>query len=65
VQVDPIKPMLKAPKAKRLNLKIDEPHSSFAFKCNLRRYTEVRAVGIDYLSIANMADLVGRCRLAL
>jgi len=39
VQVDPIKPMLKAPGTKRLKLKIDELLSSFAFNLNLRRYT--------------------------
>jgi len=38
VQVDPIKPMLKAPGTKRLQLKYDVPLSNFAFKSNLRRY---------------------------
>jgi len=38
VQVDPIKPMLKAPRIKRLKLIRDEPLSNFAFKFNLRRY---------------------------
>ena len=38
VQVDPIKPRLKAPGTKRLNLKHDGPHSKYAFKINLRRY---------------------------
>jgi hypothetical protein len=38
VQVDPIKPTLKAPGTKRLKLKHDEPLSTFAFKINLRRY---------------------------
>jgi len=42
VQVDPIKPTLKAPGTKHLILKYDEPPSNFAFKFNLRRYTEVR-----------------------
>jgi len=41
VQVDPVKPTLKAPGIKRLILKHDKLHSSFAFKSNLRRYTEV------------------------
>ena len=40
VQVDPIKPKLKAPGAKRLKLKCDILLSIFAFKFNLRRYTE-------------------------
>jgi hypothetical protein len=38
VQVDPIKPELKAPGTKRLKLKSDEPLSSFGFKFKLRRY---------------------------
>ena len=40
MQVDPIKPTLKAPGSKRLKLKYDKLLSSFAFNCNLRRYTE-------------------------
>jgi hypothetical protein len=39
VQVDPIKPTLKAPGTKRLKLKYDEPLLSFGFKFKLRRYT--------------------------
>ena len=39
VQVDPMKPMLKAPGTKRLYLKYDKLVSTFAFKFNLRRYT--------------------------
>jgi hypothetical protein len=39
VQLDRIKPKLKPPGTKRLKLKCDELHSSFAFKFNLRRYT--------------------------
>ena len=39
VQVDPIKPTLKATGTKRLKLKYDEPPSNFAFKFNLRRYS--------------------------
>jgi hypothetical protein len=41
VQVDPIKPALKAPGTKRLKLKCDEQLSNFAFKFNLRRCIEV------------------------
>ena len=40
MQVDPIKPILRAPGTERLKLKYDEPPSKFAFKFNLRRYTE-------------------------
>ena len=39
VQVDPIKPKLKASTSKRLKLRCDYMLSSFAFKFNLRRYT--------------------------
>ena len=39
VQVDPIKPMLKAPGTILLALRCDEPLSNFAFNFNLRRYT--------------------------
>ena len=38
MQVDPIKPTLKAPGTKRLKLKYDEPLSNVALKVNLRRY---------------------------
>jgi len=40
VQVDPIKPMLKGPGAKRLKLKPDELLSNLAFNFNLRRYNK-------------------------
>jgi len=40
VQVDPIKPVLKAPCSKRLKPKHDGPLSLFAFKFNLRRSTK-------------------------
>jgi len=39
VQVDPIKPMSKAPGTEHLKLKCDGLLSSFAFNFNLRRYT--------------------------
>jgi hypothetical protein len=40
VHVDPIKPKLKAPGTKCLKLEFDELLSIFAFKINLRRYSE-------------------------
>jgi hypothetical protein len=43
VQDDPITPVLKALKTMRLKLKVNEPLSSFAFKFNLRRYSEAEA----------------------
>ena len=39
VQVDAIKPTLKAPGTNLLTLNYDERLSNFAFKFNLRRYT--------------------------
>jgi hypothetical protein len=39
VQVDPIKPALKAPGSKGLELISDAPLSNCAFKFNLRRYS--------------------------
>jgi hypothetical protein len=39
VEVDPIRPTLKAPGTKRLKQKNDGLLSSFAFKFNLRRYS--------------------------
>ena len=38
VQVDPIKPTLKAPGIKRLKLKYDKPLANVAFKFNWSRY---------------------------
>ena len=40
MQVDPIKPALKAPGTERLKLEYDELLSSSAFQLNLRRYIE-------------------------
>jgi hypothetical protein len=42
VQVGPIKPTLKAPGIKRLQLKCDEPLSIIAFNLKMRRYTKAR-----------------------
>jgi hypothetical protein len=54
MQIDFMKPTLKAPGTKRSKLKHDEPLSSSAFKFNLRRYNQVPDM---------WADKVGRCRL--
>ena len=40
MQLDPIKPTLKAPGTERLKLIYDELLSSFAFNFNLRRYSQ-------------------------
>ena len=52
MQVDPIKPKLKAPRIKRLKLQYDEPLSKIAFKFNLRHYTSAskRALSSDMAS---------------
>ena len=39
VQVDPMKPILKPPGTKHLNLECDVVLSTFAFRFNLRRYS--------------------------
>ena len=39
MQVEPIKPLLKAPGTKRLKLKFEVPLSNFAFKFNIHHYT--------------------------
>jgi hypothetical protein len=46
VQIDPIKPTLKASGTKRLTLKSDEPLSNVAFKFNLCRYNEATAAAV-------------------
>jgi len=46
VQVDPIKPALKAPGTKRLKLKCDVLLSTSAFKFNVRRYTAAVATAV-------------------
>ena len=43
VQIDPMKPVLKAPGSMLLKLGNDAPLSNFAFKLNLRRYTSLLA----------------------
>ena len=45
VQVDPMKPTLKAPGPQRLKLEFDGMLSNFAFTFNLRRYTMARWAG--------------------
>jgi len=62
VQVDPMKPKLKPPGAKRLKLKCDILLTTAPFKFNLRRYAVriVYALGDDGRPI-----LVRPCRLTL
>ena len=63
MQVDPIKPTLKAPGTVRLKLKFDKLHSLFAFKFNLRRYNTVTEM-LSYYSFTR-TTVVGRCRWTL
>jgi hypothetical protein len=58
VQLDPIKPTLKAPGPQRLKLEPDGPLSNFAFNFNLCRCNK------GLLDVA-VNGVVGRCRLTL
>ena len=74
VQVDPIKPTVKAPGTNLLTLKYDERLSNVAFKFNFRPYNLApmsgRLVGVHGWSVAEVCALleelmVGRCSLTL
>jgi hypothetical protein len=58
VQIDPIKPALKAPGIKRLELINDGPLSNIAFNFNLRRHSKD-------ITVLMLSSRVGRCRLTL
>jgi len=68
VQVDPIKPTLKAPGIKLLKLNHGKHLSNFGFKFNLRRYTkdELRMRTFMCFGMETLMELdikVRRCRL--
>ena len=77
VQLDPIKPTLKPPGTKHLNLKCDILLLSLAFNFNLRRFSkDERALLLKWENmlvskypevgaISDLENLVGRCRLTL
>jgi len=67
VQVDPIKPTLKAPVTMRLKLKYVTSLSSFAFKFNLRRYNTADLAEAAAVLVVGGAvnSTAGRCRLTL
>jgi len=72
VQVESMKPVLKAPGTLLLRLGCDEPLSNFAFNINLRRYTEqwrlLKRSADKHVAAAAIAErkaMVGRCRLTL
>jgi len=60
--VDPMKPGLKVPRAKRLNLIHDELLSNVAFKFNLRRYT-VEQMVTDHAAVVE--QMVGWYKLTV
>ena len=55
MQVDLVKPMLKPSVTKHLRLKCDVQLSTFAFRFNLRRYTEGMAVDRAREAAASLA----------
>ena len=61
VQVDPIRPTLKAPGTKRLKLKYDGPLSNFAFKFKLRRYIMAEST-LEWLCDCSRTVVRGRGR---
>jgi len=60
VQVDPIKPTLKASGTKRLKLECDEPISDCAFKFNLRRYILGEVAVAAACTAVELAWVIGR-----
>ena len=64
MQVDPIKPALKAPGTKRLELQYDVPLSEFAFKFNLRLFDKDKLIVSTFLTFSILLK-VGRCKLTL
>ena len=57
MQVDPIKPTLKAPRTKRLKLNYNELLSNVAFNVNLRRY--ILAAEVAVRDMRTVAAAVG------
>ena len=62
VQVDPIKPTLKAPGHMLLKLRRDGSLSNFAFKFNVRRYIMGEPA---WVNVEKKYGKVGRCSLTL
>ena len=68
MQVDPIKPTLKAPGTQRLKLIYNNLLSSFAFNFNLRRYNEadptnletLLSLGVSHTNELDQAEATGR-----
>ena len=64
MQVDLIKPTVKAHQTKRLELKCDDPLSSSGFNLNLRRHNKEDGA-LKVLEPEVLGSMVGRCRLSL
>ena len=65
MQVDPIKPTMKAPGTKRLKLEYDETLSDFAFKFKLCRYMKVSQAKMEQLTSESLKihdDAVVLCK---
>ena len=56
VHIESVKPVLKAPRTKRLKLKWDKLLSNVAFNFNLRCYSA--EPGVDLLSVASLRDML-------
>ena len=54
MQVDPIKPRLKAPRTNRLEVEYDALLSNFAFNFNLRRYNVGAKLGRHDLNVKQL-----------
>ena len=64
MQVDPIKPILKAPGTKHLKLEYDHLLSSFAFNFNLCRYTLEQCLSLAHLHALYAGLLIFPARLS-
>jgi len=60
VQLEPMKPVLRAPRSMPLKLIYDGPLSNLAFNFNLRRYMKVLKG-----ALTELCNKAGRCRLTL
>ena len=61
MQVEPIRPVFKAPEPKRSNLQVEEPLPIFAFRFKLRRYSEAAALIVsEFLPEGGKAEWLSR-----
>ena len=59
MQIDPVRPVLKAPGTKRLKLKYNETSLNFAFKFDLRRFVKANMTAALASEHGAVASLVG------